>query len=105
METQTIYRPLSQLETGAAWGPAERRAWRYQTAWLPPGEAGPPLEREESSGAGGLWGHFLNDPIPIPGTSQALQVRLGLWAYVGEDSSPLHYLWAPAVCGGVVGVW
>lgn len=91
METYAIYRAPRRLGTGAAWGPAEQRVWRYLAARPLPGKAGPPGYRERR-GAGGLLDHFPNDLIPIPGTSQALQVRLCLWAILGEEILPLGFL-------------
>lgn len=91
METYAIYRAGCRLGTGAAWGPAEQRVWSYLAARPLPGKAGPPGYRERR-GAGGLPDHFPNDLIPFPGTSQALQVRLCLWAILGEETSPVGFL-------------
>lgn len=94
METRAIYRTWSRLGAGAAWGRAEvvSRAARPL-----PGKAGPPGEREERRGAGGPGPFSKRDPIPIPGTSLAHQVRLGLCAYAGRGDL------APALSLGLSG--
>lgn len=96
-----LWRPALYIGPGASWG----QGW--PGAGLRPGAGQPDhcrakhvLARErEEAWVGGPGSLSKRDPIPIPGTSLAHQVRLGLWAFAGRgDLAPALSVGLSAVC-------
>lgn len=98
METRAIYRARSGLGAGVAWDRAEAGSWEVPGSLTIARKPRLPREREERRGVGGPGLFSKRYPIPTPGSSRALQVRLDFWAYAGRSPTPTLSLGLLRLC-------
>lgn len=104
-----LWRPTLYIGPEVGWGqgwPGTRLrpgAGRYQAARSLPGKPVFP-GKDERHGAGGPGPFSKRYPIPPPGSSRVLQVRLDLWTHAGRSPYLCASSRTPTVCGGTVGV-